>query len=183
MDNNISIFDFAGNQTPTTYLQVGNNAIELLRPSTELLVDTIQWVLDAIITEQPFINGPIKRIFIDFGLVAAFTSITVDFTEKSVSEIYAAYDALLSYDIFDEIRLKADKALVKFYLNGVEETLSSIITYKASAVGILDTITAQAQGDTAIFEEAEKIMTDPNQIQNVKNLLDTYNKMSAPPEK
>lgn len=179
---NLTIFDFIGNQTEPTYLQVGDKTIELRRPTTAELVDIIQGTLEAIITDQPFISAPIQDIFVDLGLVSAFTNIEVDFTGRSVAEIYAAYDALLSYDLFHEILLKADKNLIDFYLHGVHSTLDSIIQYKRSAQGILDAITAQAKADTSVMEEAEKIMTDPQQIENVKNLLDVYNKMSTTPE-
>lgn len=179
---NLTIFDFIGNQTEPTYLQVGDKTIELRRPTTAELVDIIQGTLEAIITDQPFISAPIQDIFVDLGLVSAFTNIEVNFTGRSVAEIYAAYDALLSYDLFHEILLKADKNLTDFYLHGVHSTLDSIIQYKRSAQGILDAITAQAKADTSVMEEAEKIMTDPQQIENVKNLLDVYNKMSTIPE-
>ena len=150
MDNNrisISALGATSVEEPI-YLQIGEATIELRRciPYEELL-NVMQWTIDMIVGEKPFMSAPLKRIVKDFAILNAYTNldcgVTHEFTE--MGEIYAEYDAIQRFGVMEEVLPKLDKKQVDFFEKTVDETLDSIVAYRNSAKGIIDALAADAE--------------------------------------
>ena len=178
----VNIYDLGAKIPDPFYIQIGEATVEVFPfPKTSRLIDVIQETLEFIITESPVISAPMKKIFLDLSVVSAFTNIEVSYDKKTAQDVYEMYDLIKASGILETIYLRCSR--VDFLQNGIIETIDDIISYRRSLAGTVDTLVSEAKDDTTAFEQAEKLLTDPNQIQNVKNLLATAEKLSTPSKK
>lgn len=160
-----TIFSFTAENTSPIYVQKGDITFSIFpRPAIQTIVDGAQWCLNGVITDAPYISAAVKRIFLDFTIVKVFSDIEVDFTDKAPEEVYAAYDAITSCGIVEEIMSKANKELITFLISSIENTLSDIVGYRRSVAGVIDAVAAEAKVNEATMKEAEEIMSDPQKI-------------------
>lgn len=176
-----TIFSFATESANPIYVQKGDVTFSIFpQPAVQTMVDGAQWCLNGVITDAPYISAAVKRIFLDFTIVKVFSDIDVNFADKTTEEVYAAYDAITSMGIIEEIMSKANKKSIAFLVSSVEDTLSDIVNYRRSVAGVIDAVAAEAKVNEATMKEAEEIMSDPQKIQGVKRLLEAMDKTSQP---
>jgi hypothetical protein len=70
----------------------------------------------------------------------AYTNIS--FTDKQKEDIYKLYDLLVSSGLFYKVNNAIPKEEIDFILNGSDEAIKSIYSYKNSAMGILENISS-----------------------------------------
>lgn len=180
--DNITIFDLPYTYREPLYLDKGGLTVELYPcPTVKTIIDAVQWSLDMIVTEMPIVSSPVKTVFADLGLLKAFTNLEIDFTKKTADDIYAAYDAIKQSDLIEDIKAKGDKGMVNFFFNSLNQTLTSIVQYRQSVAGVIDTIVGSANQNIEIMDKAQAIMEDPKALENVKNLLLTAKELQSPP--
>lgn len=176
-----TIFSISAENLDPVYIQKGDITFTIFpRPAIQNIVDGAQWCLNGVITDAPYIGAAIKRIFVDFTIVKVFSNIEVDFTSKTPEEVYAAYDAVISRGIVDEIMSKANKNAIDFLVSAIEDTLTDIINYRRSVAGIIDSVVAEAKMNEETMKEAEDIMSDPKKIEGVKRLFELVSRTGEP---
>lgn len=178
MDNNrISINTLtAAPEKDSIFLEIGGATIEV-KPhvSTEELMATMEWVVNVVCGDNPFISAPLLRMVKDFAIIGAYTNLDCSIINKGqdMSEIYREYDVINSLGIMENIVPKLDAKQIAFFETMTDKTLESIIAYRNSAKGIVDALAADAKLDTKQMEEAMDILNNPNKQEQIKTIIET----------
>ena len=161
-------------EAPIEYLQIGDAALQVKKyiPYEEML-DMIQWCIDYIINDRPFISEPLKKIIKDFAILNFFTNVDTSFLTEyhDMKDIYEEYDLVYRHNVIDQVISKIDEGQIRFFNETLDATLDSIMTYRNSAVGIIDALSQSAQQDTENMESAMSMINDPDQMEKLGKLL------------
>lgn len=176
MDNNRTLISAIGvvAQEEPIYLQIGEATIEVTpHIPFEKLVDAVQWSIDFIVGDKPFVSPLLKKIVSDFAVINFFTSLDagLDNPYETPAEIYADYDKLMQFDVIANVEAKIDHAQLDFFRSTLDEMLLGIDKYRNSAKGIVDALTLDAQKDINTMQEAMDVIGDDEQNQKITNLL------------
>lgn len=158
------------------YLALGNATIEIHRTiSYSDVLDMMQWCIDLAVGGKSFISAPLVRIVKDFAILSAYTNLECGMakTYETVEDLYRDYDFIKAYGIIDEIKPKLNQDQIAFFERALNKTIDSILTYRNSAKGIVDALTAEAEVDSQKIEDALSIFTDTDQQDKVKQLIET----------
>lgn len=128
----------------------------------EKMLDMIQWVIDYVINDRPFLSAPLVRIMKDFAILKFYTNFDFSFLENfhEMSEIYQEYDFIQRFELLDQVKPLLDDKQMAFFEKTTKETLDSIIAYRNSAQGIMETLAANAKRDTSAMQEAIDMLGD-----------------------
>lgn len=161
-------------ESPIEYVQIGDAVLQVKKyiPYEEML-DMIQWCIDYIINDRPFISAPLKKIVKDLAILNFFTNVDVSFLTEyhDMKDIYEEYDLVYRHNVMEEIIPKIDEGQMKFFNETLDATLESIMAYRNSAVGIIDALSQNAQQDTNNMESAMNMINDPDQMEKLGKLL------------
>lgn len=167
MDNNrISIAAIgAVAQEEPIYLQVGEATIELRRaiPYTEIL-DMVQFVVDFVVTDQPILSGVLSRMVKDFAIVKFYTNldVTIGKDTATINDIYDEYDVLMAFGVIDEVKSKVSAKQLSFFNETVNETAASILAYRNSVRGIMDSLSENAKANSEQMQQAIDMLSGEN---------------------
>lgn len=167
MDNNrISISTIGAAPTvEPIYLQAGEATIEIVpQISYEKMVDMVQFVIDYAVTDQPILSGLIQNIITDFAIIRFYTNLEVAIERPgaTLEEIYREYSILQTYDIIGQVKARVDTKQLSFFYDAVQKTLSGIFSYRNSARGIIDAISATAGKDSEAIQSALDMLKGEN---------------------
>lgn len=169
-------------QEEPIYLQIGEATIELRRkvPYMEV-IDMIQWCIDFIINDRPFISAPLQEIIENLALVKFYTNIDCDaiMNQIEMEKIYNDYDILLTTGVFDELKAKIDSRQLTFFTQSLHRTLESIIAYRNSARGMVDILADNAENSREAMEEVMKMYTDPKNAARMQQLTSVVHELSG----
>lgn len=177
MDNNripVSAFGAVAQEEPI-YLQIGEATIELRhRISYEEILNMMQWCIDMIVGERPFMSAPLNRIVKDFAILNAYTNLDMGITHAytEMSDLYAEYDVIQAYDVMSNVLEKVDKKQIVFFEETLDKTLDSILAYRNSAKGIVDALSIDAEQDTSKMEDALGFLKDGASQEQLKEILE-----------
>lgn len=178
MDNNricVATIGAVAQEEPI-YLQVGEATITLRRRiSYEEILNMMQWCIDMIVGEKPFMSAPLNRIVKDFAILNAYTNLDLGISKgyDEMADIYAEYDVIQAFDVMQNVLEKIDRRQVEFFEKTLDETLESILAYRNSAKGIVDALAAEAEADGEKMEKAMSFFNNPEQQAQVKGLIET----------
>lgn len=156
------------------YVQIGEAVITVKHTIPyEQMLEMIQWCIDYIINDRPFISAPLKRIIKDFAVLNFFTNLDFNFmTEyRDMSEIYAEYDLVYQFDVMEKVKQFIDEKQIIFFETTLDETLNSIMDYRNSAMGIVDALseTAKKSGDS--IQKAVDLLNEGDNAEKISDLL------------
>lgn len=170
-------------ESPIEYVQIGDAILQVKKyiPYEEML-DMIQWCIDYIINDRPFISEPLKKIIKDLAILHFFTNVDISFlTEyREMKEIYEEYDLVYRHGVMQEVLPKIDEGLLKFFNETLDATLESIMAYRNSAVGIVDALAENAKKDTVDMEKAVAFMNQGDNGEKIMNLLKFAEEIQTP---
>ena len=165
------------------YIQIGEAVVTVKRyiPFEEML-EMIQWCIDYIINDRPFISAPLKRIIKDFAILNFFCNIDFNFLTEyhEMSEIYEEYDFIMRFNVMEKVKQFIDPTYLEFFDKTLDETLASIAEYRNSAVGIVDALSAEAANSNKQMEQAMDLLGDKDQTEKIANLLKFAEQIKAP---
>lgn len=151
-------------------VQIGDAEIEVKRriPYEEVL-EMMQWCIDFIIGERPFISAPLKRIVKGFAILKWYTNLDIGFVEDNadLGDIYENFDLADQYGVIDTVYQLIEEKQRTFFDVTLDETLESIEKYRNSAKGIVDVLSEDAKENTENMEKAMSVMED----EKVKKIL------------
>lgn len=139
------------------YMTFGDATIEVRRtlPYAEVL-SMVQFVVDFAVTDQPILSGVLSQMVKDFALVKFYTNldVTIGKDTATIDAIYQEYDILMSFGIIDEVKTKISPRQYKFFNDTVDATAASILAYRNSIRGMVDSLSANAQADAEQMQKA-----------------------------
>lgn len=165
------------------YVQIGETVVTVKRyiPFEEML-DMIQWCIDYIINDRPFISAPLKRIIKDFAILNFFTNIDFNFLTEyhEMSDIYEEYDFVIRFGVMEKVKQFIDAEYLNFFEKTLDETLESITVYRNSAVGVVDALSASAKESTSNIEAAMGVLNNDEEVKKIETLLHFAEQIKAP---
>lgn len=159
--------------TEVKTIQIGDQEIEIKQylPVNEKL-ELMGRVISAAADENNFSN-PIKlEVFTSLELVFTYTNIS--FTDKQKEDLVKLYDIMESNGVFNEIINAIPKVEYKAIIEGIEECVKAIYSYKNSALGILETV---SQDYKDVNYDATQIQDALGNAENLAFLKELLSKM------
>lgn len=163
------------------YMTFGEATIGVRRNISYIeILDMVQFVVNFAITDQPILDGALSQMLKDFAIVKFYTDldITIGKDTATVETIYDEYDVLMSYGVIDEIKTKVSARQLKFFNVTVDETLNSVMAYRNSARGILDSLASEAGGDANTIQSAMDLLGGEN-ADRIASIINAANAISG----
>lgn len=170
-------------EDPIEYLNIGKAVVAVHKHIPyEQMLDMIQWCIDYIINDRPFISAPLKRIIKDFAVLNFYTNFDFNFLMEyhDMADIYAEYDLVYRFDVMPKVKEIVDPGQIDFFEKTLDETLESIMAYRNSAVGIVDALAENAQKDTDRMQKAMDLIGDEEKNKKISQLLKFAEEIKAP---
>lgn len=134
-------------------------------------IDLIQRIVNASLdTEEKFINPCKVNVYMYVEIVLAYTNITLTETQKK--DLNKVYDALCASHFIGHFRAYMNESEWSYITNTVWDVLDSMIKYRNSAVGILDTISQDYSNLDLDATEIQEKLADPNNMSLLKAVVD-----------
>ena len=155
----------AATQEEPIYMTFGDVTVEIRRaiPYTEVL-DMIQLTVDFAVTDQPILSGALSQMVKDFAIVKFYTNLDVSLGKETatIEGIYNEYNTLMTFGVIDEVKSKISPRQLKFFNDTVAETAQSILAYRNSIRGILDSLGDSAKTDSDQMQRAIDMLSGEN---------------------
>lgn len=164
------------------FIQFGEATVSLKRKiSYQEILDLVQLVVDFSITDQPILSGVIKNITLDMAIIKYYTNLECSIFEEgtALEQIYEEYGVLVDFGVIDEVKAKMDFNQKSFIEKTVAETLSSIIDYRNSAKGIIDSLASSAADDSGKMQSALDMFSGENG-ERLASLIQFSHEIAAP---
>lgn len=155
-------------------VNINNNAIEVKQylPINDKF-DLIARVIEGISTDQNEFKNPVKiEVIASLEIIIAYSNLS--FTEKQKEDIGKLYDLLEENNVINQIISMIPQDEYEFLINGIQETIDAIYTYRNSVLGILDSV---SQDYTNLSLDAESIQTKIADKENIAFLKDVLTKL------
>lgn len=161
-------------EDPIEYMNIGQTVVAVHKYIPyERMLDMIQWCIDYIINDRPFISAPLKRIIKDFAILNFYTNFDFNFLTEyhEMADIYAEYDLVYRFDVMAKVKEFIDPGQMDFFDHTLDETLESIMKYRNSAVGIADALAENANKDVEAMQGAINLISDEEQNKKMAQLI------------
>lgn len=165
------------------YVQIGETVVTVERfIPYEKMLDMIQWCIDYIINDRPFISAPLKKIIKDFAVLNFYTNFDFKFlTEyQDMADIYAEYDLVYRFNVMDKVLQFIDPGQINFFNETLDETLESIMRYRNSAVGIVDALAENAKQSTDKMSTAMEFLEQGDNKEKLGKLIKFAEEIQTP---
>lgn len=132
-------------------------------PFTDIL-NMVQFGVDFSVTDEPVVSGVVGEMIKDFAIVKFYTNLDISLGEDGaeLADIYAEYDTLKTLGIIESVRAKVAVDQLAFFERTLDATIASILSYRNSARGILESITTGSQADVSKIQEALDLFKGEN---------------------
>lgn len=170
-------------EDPIEYMNIGQTVVAVHKYIPyEQMLDMIQWCIDYIINDRPFISAPLKKIIKDFAILNFYTNFDFSFlTEyETMAQIYAEYDLVYHYGVMDKVKEFIDPGQLCFFEDTLNETLTSIIAYRNSAKGIVDALVENAQQDIDKMQGAIDLLSDEEKNKQLSKMIKFAEELQNP---
>lgn len=170
-------------EDPIEYMNIGQTVVAVHKYIPyEQMLDMIQWCIDYIINDRPFVSAPLKRIIKDFAVLNFYTNFDFSFLTEyhDMADIYAEYDLVYRFDLMAKVKEFVDPGQIDFFNKTLDETLESIMAYRNSAVGIVDALAENAQKDTDRMQKAMDLIGDEEKNKKISQLLKFAEEIKTP---
>lgn len=137
----------------------------------EDLLTSIQWAILLITDSKGYISEPVKIACRELILVAAYTNLDLsrlELAEISQRELYEMYDIVKNCGIISAVKATIDPDQLDFFLTTLDATLNSIMTYRNSAAGILELLSAES---ATMKENLSTILNDFNDTEKTATVV------------
>lgn len=115
-------------------------------------------------------SNPVKvNLFTTLEIMYAYTNI--NFTDKQKEDPVKLYDLLSGSKLYDKI---VENIPVEEYLevmNGIDETIDAVYTYRNSVMGILEAVSSDYSNLNLDASEIQKKLADPENMELLRSVL------------
>lgn len=162
-----------------SYIDYNGASIAVRRsaPTVDLMA-AIQWGINVLVDDRPFISTPIQSIVEDFCVLKAFTNVDVegiDFTDTL--SVYAAYDVVKP--LLSKVYTFFDVTKVSFLLNGLRGATENIVKYRNSAAGILQSMTENGSDQMDKLNDMLNQLKQSENSPELKQFMEVYEKVGT----
>lgn len=134
-------------------------------------IDLIQRIVNASLdTEEKFINPCKVNVYMYVEIVLAYTNITLTETQKK--DLNKVYDALCASHFIGHFRAYMNESEWSYITNTVWDILDSMIKYRNSAAGIMETISQDYSNLDFDATQIQQKLADPNNMELLKAVMD-----------
>lgn len=175
----VKLSDFGRqDQESPIYLDVGGTTIEIKKRINygEILAG-IQWCVDYIIDDRPFVSAPLSEIITDVCIVKMFTNVDISDLELvgfTADNLYEMYDILTEMDVIETIKQQVNPTQLKFFKTTLAKTLENLVAYKNSALGVLDAITTAKKNHEEEVKTIEDILNNPEEFGQIQRFMKLF---------
>lgn len=157
-NNKVKIVDF------------NNQKIEVKQylPVEEKL-NMISDIINSSVDQNSFYNPGRLHIYQVVNIVMAYTNIS--FTDKQKEDIYKLYDLFAGSGLAAAVINAIPTNEYDFILEGTEETIQSIYSYRNSVMGILDNISADYSNLELDASKIQKDLADKENLTLLRDVL------------
>ena len=157
-------------------IKCGDAEIEVVSfiPQEDLL-EMIQWSIDFIIDDRPFVSEFVKTLIADCAILKYYTNLDMSFIEDGTRmvDIYENYDIVKRFNIVEEAKKYIQKDQIDFFDICLNTTINSLMGYKNSAAGLMDNLVLNAQEDEKTFSSILKVVNNDQNITKMMDLIKT----------
>lgn len=132
----------------------------------KLIGNVINWSADI---NTNFYNPLQIKVFLTLETLYAYTNIS--FTEKQKENVLKLYDNIISSGLFDAVKNAIPVIEWNELENTVNDTIDLIYTYRNSAMGVLETISADYSNLNLDASEIQAKLSDPDNLTLLKNVV------------
>ena len=132
-------------------------------------LELISNVINSAWDENNFSNPVKVNIFATLEMMYAYTNI--NFTEKQKEDPAKLYDLLTSSGLVEEVNDVIPEEEISEIIDGVANSIKSIYEYRNSALGILESVSADYSQLNFDAEEIQKKLGDPENMAFLKDVL------------
>lgn len=157
-NNKVKIIDF------------NNQKIEVKQylPVEEKL-NMISDIINSSVDQNSFYNPGRLHIYQIVNIIMAYTNIS--FTDKQKEDIYKLYDLFAGSGLATAVINAIPTDEYDFILEGTEETIQSIYSYRNSVMGILDNISADYSNLELDASKIQKDLADKENLTLLRDVL------------
>ena len=132
-------------------------------------LELISNIVNNSIDDNNFANPARIELFTVIEIVKGYTNIS--FTEKQLEDVFKLYDLIVSSGLGKAVRENMCSDEFDFITVTTDATIAEIYEYKNSAMGILETISADYSNLKLDATEIHNQLADPNNMALLKDVL------------
>lgn len=133
-------------------------------------LNLISDIINSSVDENSFYNPCRLHIYQIVKMIIAYTNIS--FTDKQKEDIYKLYDLIAGSGLAAVVLNAIPADEYDFILEGTEETIQSIYSYRNSVMGILDNISADYSNLELDASKIQKDLADKENLTFLRDVLD-----------
>lgn len=143
-------------------------------------MEAIQWAINLLVDDRPFIATPIQKIITDLALLRVFTNIEIEECDSS-EKLYSMYDVVMNCGLTEVLDIVESRQR-DFIIDGIKGAAENIVNYRNSAAGIIAGMAETSEAADIKLTEMLNALQDPNQFAEAKHFAQLYEKMTSVPE-
>lgn len=132
-------------------------------------MDLVSRIINQSTDDNGFYNPMRVKLYTTLEMVYAYTNLT--FTPKQKEDPFKLYDLLVSSGLYDAITSHICNEDLEELEESIWETIKSIYSYRNSAMGILENISADYNNLNLDATEIQNKLADPNNMALLKDIL------------
>lgn len=132
-------------------------------------LELVSSIVNTAVEDGNIVNyGRLDVLFV-INIIKAYTNIS--FTEKQLEDVAKLYDLLVSSGFYETVKNIIPKSETEYIYNLIYKTASDIITYRNSAVGIMEALSQDYKNLEFDAEALQKKINDPESLSFLKEVL------------
>lgn len=132
-------------------------------------LELISSVVNTAVEEGNIVNYGRLDVLFAINIVKAYTNI--NFTEKQLEDVAKLYDLLVSSGFYEAVKNTIPTAETDYIYSLIYKTANDIITYRNSAVGIMEALSQDYKNLEFDAEALQKKINDPESLSFLKEVL------------
>lgn len=132
-------------------------------------LELVSSVVNTAVEDGNIVNYGRLDVLFAINIIKAYTNIS--FTEKQLEDVAKLYDLLVSSGFYETVKNIIPKSETEYIYNLIYKTASDIITYRNSAVGIMEALSQDYKNLEFDAEALQKKINDPESLSFLKEVL------------
>lgn len=132
-------------------------------------LELVSSIVNTAVEDGNIVNYGQLDVLFAINIIKAYTNIS--FTEKQLEDVAKLYDLLVSSGFYETVKNIIPKSETEYIYNLIYKTASDIITYRNSAVGIMEALSQDYKNLEFDAEALQKKINDPESLSFLKEVL------------
>lgn len=151
-------------------VEFGGQSIEVCQYlPIEKKLDLISDIINKSIDDNPYYNPCRIEVFTTVETLLAYTNLTI--TDKQREDLFKLYDSFVASGFEEKIMKEIPETDINFINYSVRRTIKNIYQQKNSALGILETMSADYSNLNLDASEIQSKLADPENMDFLKAVL------------